>query len=81
MSPVLVTAGAERQVRKPISLISHSDVRYRGILAGIDPANSTIQLSNGMPMSGNACIYSLFVQCIPWGRSRESEQIFLQLLV
>jgi hypothetical protein len=34
--------------RKPISLISHSDVRYRGILAGIDPAASTIQLSNGM---------------------------------
>jgi hypothetical protein len=33
--------------RKPISLISHSDVRYRGILAGIDPAASTIQLSNG----------------------------------
>ncbi|KAH9023982.1 hypothetical protein EDB85DRAFT_2075241 [Lactarius pseudohatsudake] len=27
-------------------LISHSDVRYRGILAGIDPAASTIQLSN-----------------------------------
>ena len=33
--------------RKPISLISHSDVRYRGILAGIDPVASTIQLSNG----------------------------------
>ncbi|KAI6028752.1 Scd6-like Sm domain-containing protein [Pisolithus orientalis] len=33
-------------IGKPISLISHSDVRYRGILAGIDPANSTIQLSN-----------------------------------
>ena len=33
--------------RKPISLISHSDVRYRGILAGIDPQASTIQLSNG----------------------------------
>ena len=33
--------------RKPISLISHSDVRYRGILAGIDPHASTIQLSNG----------------------------------
>ncbi|KAG6895503.1 hypothetical protein C0993_009505, partial [Termitomyces sp. T159_Od127] len=32
---------------KPISLVSHSDVRYRGILAGIDPAASTIQLSNG----------------------------------
>ena len=37
--------------RKPISLISHSDVRYRGILAGIDPNASTIQLSNGMPPS------------------------------
>ena len=34
--------------RKSISLVSHSDVRYRGILAGIDPAASTIQLSNGM---------------------------------
>ncbi|KAJ7149070.1 Lsm14 N-terminal [Mycena crocata] len=34
-------------IGKPISLISHSDVRYRGILAGIDPAASTIQLSNG----------------------------------
>ena len=34
-------------LRKPISLISQSDVRYRGILAGIDPVASTIQLSNG----------------------------------
>ncbi|KAK7053852.1 Scd6-like Sm domain-containing protein [Favolaschia claudopus] len=33
-------------IGKPISLISHSDVRYKGILAGIDPAASTIQLSN-----------------------------------
>ncbi|KAI8989809.1 Scd6-like Sm domain-containing protein [Trametes punicea] len=33
-------------IGKPISLISHSDVRYRGILAGIDPVASTIQLSN-----------------------------------
>ena len=33
--------------RKPISLLSISDVRYRGILAGLDPANSTIQLRNG----------------------------------
>ncbi|KZT09586.1 uncharacterized protein LAESUDRAFT_722551 [Laetiporus sulphureus 93-53] len=33
-------------IGKPISLISHSDVRYRGILAGIDPAASTIQLSS-----------------------------------
>ncbi|KAI0693318.1 Scd6-like Sm domain-containing protein [Cytidiella melzeri] len=33
-------------IGKPISLISHSDVRYRGILAGINPAASTIQLSN-----------------------------------
>ncbi|VDC06012.1 unnamed protein product [Peniophora sp. CBMAI 1063] len=33
-------------IGKPISLISHSDVRYRGILAGIDPNASTIQLSN-----------------------------------
>lgn len=41
----IVTDTARR--RKPISLISHSDVRYRGILAGIDPAASTIQLSNG----------------------------------
>ncbi|KAF5341561.1 hypothetical protein D9757_014566 [Collybiopsis confluens] len=32
-------------IGKPIALISHSDVRYRGILAGIDPAASTIQLS------------------------------------
>lgn len=39
---------ARSDYRKPISLISHSDVRYRGILAGIDPAASTIQLSNGM---------------------------------
>lgn len=37
-------------IGKPISLISHSDVRYRGILAGIDPANSTIQLSNVFSM-------------------------------
>ena len=37
--------------RKPISLISHSDVRYRGTLAGIDPGASTIQLSNGTPFS------------------------------
>ncbi|KAL4244816.1 hypothetical protein ABKN59_001470 [Abortiporus biennis] len=33
-------------IGKPISLVSHSDVRYRGILAGIDPVQSTIQLSN-----------------------------------
>ncbi|OJT08718.1 Protein LSM14 -like protein [Trametes pubescens] len=33
-------------IGKPISLISHSDVRYRGVLAGIDPVASTIQLSN-----------------------------------
>jgi len=37
---------AQSYIGKPISLISHSDVRYRGILAGIDPAASTIQLSN-----------------------------------
>ncbi|KAK0482714.1 Scd6-like Sm domain-containing protein [Armillaria novae-zelandiae] len=32
-------------IGKPISLISQSDVRYRGILAGIDANASTIQLS------------------------------------
>ncbi|KAG7442469.1 uncharacterized protein BT62DRAFT_996620 [Guyanagaster necrorhizus] len=32
-------------IGKPISLVSQSDVRYRGILAGIDPNASTIQLS------------------------------------
>ncbi|KAJ3500266.1 hypothetical protein NLJ89_g9875 [Agrocybe chaxingu] len=37
---------AQSFIGKPISLISHSDVRYRGILAGIDPQASTIQLSN-----------------------------------
>lgn len=37
---------AQTFIGKPISLISHSDVRYRGILAGIDPHASTIQLSN-----------------------------------
>jgi len=37
---------AQTFIGKQISLISHSDVRYRGILAGIDPAASTIQLSN-----------------------------------
>ena len=37
-------------IGKPISLISHSDVRYRGILAGIDPQASTIQLSNVFSM-------------------------------
>ncbi|PPQ65647.1 hypothetical protein CVT24_011801 [Panaeolus cyanescens] len=37
---------AHSYIGKPISLISHSDVRYRGILAGIDPHASTIQLSN-----------------------------------
>ncbi|KAF9066047.1 hypothetical protein BDP27DRAFT_1054990 [Rhodocollybia butyracea] len=40
--------------RKPISLISHSDVRYRGILAGIDPAASTIQLSKVYSMGTEA---------------------------
>ncbi|EJD02280.1 uncharacterized protein FOMMEDRAFT_168778 [Fomitiporia mediterranea MF3/22] len=33
-------------IGKAISLLSHSDVRYRGILAGLDPSNSTIQLRN-----------------------------------
>ncbi|KAI0077109.1 hypothetical protein K474DRAFT_1643733 [Panus rudis PR-1116 ss-1] len=37
-------------IGKPISLISQSDVRYRGILAGIDPVASTIQLSNVFSM-------------------------------
>ncbi|CAL1705494.1 unnamed protein product [Somion occarium] len=37
-------------IGKPISLISQSDVRYRGILAGIDPVQSTIQLSNVFSM-------------------------------
>ncbi|KAA1469164.1 hypothetical protein DENSPDRAFT_834733 [Dentipellis sp. KUC8613] len=37
-------------IGKQISLISHSDVRYRGILAGIDPQASTIQLSNVFSM-------------------------------
>ncbi|KAG5735190.1 hypothetical protein E4T56_gene19892 [Termitomyces sp. T112] len=41
---------AQSFIGKPISLISHSDVRYRGILAGIDPAASTIQLSNVFSM-------------------------------
>jgi len=79
---LLTTAlNTEREVSKPISLISHSDVRYRGILAGIDPANSTIQLSNGMsiPVVDNAFMGSLSVQYFPWGRSRESEQISLRV--
>ncbi|KAL0946386.1 hypothetical protein HGRIS_012616 [Hohenbuehelia grisea] len=37
-------------IGKPISLTSHSDVRYRGILAGIDTTASTIQLSNVFSM-------------------------------
>jgi protein LSM14 len=41
---------ATSYIGKPISLISHSDVRYRGILAGIDPVASTIQLSNVFSM-------------------------------
>jgi len=41
-------------IGKPISLISHSDVRYRGILAGIDPAASTIQLSKVYSMGTEA---------------------------
>ena len=53
VSPVDVPYGCTHSYaliphRKSISLISHSDVRYRGILAGIDPVASTIQLSNGI---------------------------------
>lgn len=57
--------------RKPISLISHSDVRYRGILAGIDPAASTIQLSNGTS-SLFAPVISMptILQSIQWEQSR-----------
>ncbi|KAF5361252.1 hypothetical protein D9758_010305 [Tetrapyrgos nigripes] len=44
-------------IGKPISLISHSDVRYRGILAGIDPAASTIQLSR---------VYSMGTESRSW---------------
>lgn len=44
--------------RKPISLISQSDVRYRGTLAGIDPAASTIQLSNGASCRVQECAIS-----------------------
>ena len=45
--------------RKPISLVSHSDVRYRGILAGIDPHASTIQLSNGDLPSSSLLLMNL----------------------
>jgi len=37
-------------IGKPISLISHSDIRYRGILHGIDPVASTISLANVISM-------------------------------
>ncbi|KLO14663.1 hypothetical protein SCHPADRAFT_903076 [Schizopora paradoxa] len=37
---------AQSFIGKSIALLSHSDVRYRGILAGLDPLNSTIQLQN-----------------------------------
>jgi len=37
-------------IGKPISLISHSDIRYRGILHGIDAAASTISLANVISM-------------------------------
>jgi len=37
-------------IGKPISLVSHSDIRYRGILHGIDPAASTISLANVISM-------------------------------
>lgn len=61
------------QSRKPISLISHSDVRYRGILAGIDPAASTIQLSNGISISclSQAPSVTYCFKCILWGRRPE----------
>ncbi|KAI0253598.1 hypothetical protein BJV78DRAFT_1280908 [Lactifluus subvellereus] len=48
-------------IGKPISLISHSDVRYRGILAGIDPAASTIQLSNVYSMGTEMRRYVLLL--------------------
>ena len=54
----LSTGSCWRSDRKSISLISHSDVRYRGTLAGIDPGASTIQLSNGAH-------FSFFRQCRP----------------
>ncbi|KAI5826629.1 hypothetical protein K523DRAFT_374881 [Schizophyllum commune Tattone D] len=41
---------AQSFIGTPISLISHSDVRYRGILAGIDQVQSTIKLSNVLSM-------------------------------
>ena len=67
--------------RKPISLISHSDVRYRGILAGIDPAASTIQLSNGASFLISLGYYGLkgALQYILWGRSRDGECLHLRL--
>jgi len=37
-------------IGKPISLVSHSDIRYRGILHGIDPVASTISLANVISM-------------------------------
>ncbi len=45
-TPLFLISGLSR---KPISLVSLSDIRYRGILHGIDPANSTISLANGKP--------------------------------
>ena len=72
---------ADRLCRKPISLISHSDVRYRGILAGIDPVASTIQLSNGECRTRSTSFsvqLTTYGKCTLWARSREGEQTFLR---
>ncbi|KAH9930770.1 Scd6-like Sm domain-containing protein [Fomitopsis serialis] len=62
-------------IGKPISLISHSDVRYRGILAGIDPAASTIQLSNvySMGTESRRTVHSACARALPYIIFRASE--------
>ena len=70
-------------LRKPISLISQSDVRYRGILAGIDPVASTIQLSNGessSPSTSRRALLTVFEFTL-WGRSHEGEHSVLDYVL
>ena len=41
-----------------ISLIAKSEIRYQGILAQIDPAESTVSLEQGAIHLPDACSYS-----------------------
>jgi hypothetical protein len=60
---------------KIINLTSAHDVRYRGVLAGIDPVQHTIQLSNGegSAFDCDICTDHTAIKCTPWAQKTGGE--------